>query len=816
MKVLIALFLSISFLNFNYGIDLYDGPKTTAELKGQLLDSDDQPIGFVNVALYLAQNGSLAKVEVTDEEGRFSFSKIKPGVYNLEASFVGFTPLKVEAISLIENQQKDLGSLKMVSDAVELEGATVTAKRVMVEVKPDRTVFNVEGTINSAGENGLGLLRKAPGVLVDNNNNISVMSRSGVLIYVDGKRLPINGDALTNYLQNLPAEQIDRIDIITNPGAKYEAEGNAGIIDIRLKKDKTIGANGSASSNVSQGRYATAGGSLSGNYRNKKLNIFATLGLNAGTRYNDMDFINFQNNLVIDEYNFTKTNFNDRNVRFGTDFFVAKNHTVGFLVTGGVGSNSSISDNFSTISTGLGTPIDSILIANNETERTNDRLTFNVNYAWNNGKKSLNIDADYGTYNNDADFFQPNLYYDQSREQLLSSNITSYTTPTQINIATFKVDYEVPLLKGTVGVGTKLSNVGTTNEFLFNNIINEEVIFNNQRSNTFDYSETVYAGYVNYATNLSKKIGFSAGVRTEVTDVIGDLEAFDVSLNEDPISQFYTNYFPTVGLTYQLKPMQSLSLNFGSRINRPDYNVLNPFRVQMSELSFSKGNAFLLPERVYNAELGYTLFYRFNFKLGYSKTYDQITRLIAPDDEDPRAGFITWANLAEQEVFSFNASLPFQITDWWSLYLNANASQISNKAEYDNGGIVDVQVFNYSFFQQQTFELPNKFTAEISGWYSGPGVWGGVFLYDPQWSLNLGLQRKFLNDKMNVKLSVNDIFFQSGWTGESSFNGLVSSGRGNWDSRRAALAVSYNFGNSNIKSRRRKTGLEDESKRVGN
>lgn len=816
MRGFLTLLLSLILLNFNYAFEYSNGPKTTATLQGQLIDNDDQPVGFANVALYLAQDGSLAKVEVTDVNGKFSFNKINPGIYNLEASFVGFTPLKIDAISLIENQQKDLGPLKMISDAVELEGATVTAKRAMVEVKPDRTVFNVEGTINSAGDNGLGLLRKAPGVLVDNNNNISVMSRSGVLIYVDGKRLPINGDALTNYLENLPAEQIERIDIITNPGAKYEAEGNAGIIDIRLKKDKTVGANGSVSTNVSQGRYATAGGSLSGNYRNKTLNTFATLGLNTGSRYNDMDFSNLQNGLLIDEYNFSKTNFNNTNLRVGTDFFVAKNHTVGFLFTGGVGSNSSVSDNLSTISQGGSSPIDSILVANNLTEGTNDNLTFNINYAWNTGKQSINIDADYGVYFNDADYYQPNLYYDEGRNELLSSNITSYRTPTEISIATFKVDYEVPLMGGTFGVGTKLSNVGTTNEFLFNNIINDETIFNNQRSNTFDYSETVYAGYINYAANLSEKMGFSAGVRTEITDVTGDLKAFDVSLNEDPISQFYTNYFPTVGLTYQLKPMQSLSLNFGSRINRPDYNVLNPFRVQMSELSFRKGNAFLLPERVYNAEFGYTLMYRFNFKLGYSKTYDQITRLIAPDEDDPRAGFITWANLAEQTVFSFNASLPFQITKWWSLYLNANASQINNQAEYDDGGIVDVQVFNYSLFQQSTFELPGKFTGEISGWYGGPGVWGGVFLYDPQWALNLGLQRKFLNDKMNVKLSLNDIFFTSGWTGESSFNGLVSTGRGNWDSRRAALAISYSFGNSNIKSRKRKTGLEDESKRVSN
>jgi outer membrane receptor protein involved in Fe transport len=243
--------------------------------------------------------------------------------------------------------------------------------------------------------------------------------------------------------------------------------------------------------------------------------------------------------------------------------------------------------------------------------------------------------------------------------------------------------------------------------------------------------------------------------------------------------------------------------------------VLNPFNDQVSQLSFSKGNPFLRPEIVNNIELGYTLAYRYNFKLAYSRTSDQITRLIAPDDTDPRAGFITWANLADQTILSFNVSAPVQILKKWNAYFNASASFLDNQADYGDGAVVDVQAFTYSIFQQHTFDLPAGFKAEVSGYYSGPGVWGGVFLYESSWSLDLGLQRRFFQDRLNVRLSASDLFFQTGWDGYSEFNGLLAIGSGRWDSRRVSLSLGYTFGNQNVKSRKRKTGIEDEAGRVG-
>jgi iron complex outermembrane receptor protein len=789
----------------------------TASIQGQLQNEDSEAVIFANVILYNAADTSIAKVEVSDESGIFRFREIPAGNYHLKTTYVGAGDLWQSNIQLSENEQMDLGILKFGTEVIELTGATVTASRVMVEVKPDRTIFNVDGTINSVGSDGLSLLRKAPGVTIDNNDNISVLGRAGVLVYVDGKRLPLGGQDLSNYLQNLTAEQIDRIDIITSPGAKYEAEGNAGIIDIRLKKDKNLGANANVNGTYSQGRFATYNLSASGNYRNKFSNVFGTVGTAAGRNFTNMDFLSYQRGLIMDEINQRRNEWDNYFYRIGTDFFLGKKHTIGFLIE----SREMEGDRFGFNRIELAqqaTPdkVDSILVANNVAEDRRSNNTYNINYRFDDGKgHTLNVDLDYGNFSFESQRNQPNLYFDANEETLLTEIINAFDTPSDIDIYTVTVDYSQNLLGGKIGFGSKLSRVVSDNTFLFFDVINGESIRRDVNSNEFRYEENVYAGYLEYSRSINEKWNFTAGLRAEQTDAMGNLTTFVDSLQQPPVDLNYLSWFPNAGLTWQVAPQHALSLNYGRRINRPDYNVLNPFNNQLSELSYEKGNPFLRPEIVNNIELGYTLKYRYNFKVAYSKTLDQITRLIAPDEIDDRAGFITWENLAEQEVYSFNASAPVQFTEKWNAYINVSASYLNNQADYGDGAVVDVQAFTYNFYQQHTFDLPKGFKGEISGYYSGPGVWGGVFEYDPNWSLNVGLQRKFFNNQLNVRLSAEDLFYETGWSGTSEFNGLVSSGNGRWDSRRASISLSYNLGNQNVKSRKRKTGIQDEAGRVG-
>ena len=808
--------MRVLFTLLSFGVSLSLHAQTSA-VRGLLKSPDGEAVAFSNVALFNTTDSSLVKAGASNETGVFEIKGLGAGNYYLRAVYLGLEDVQKPDIRLEGNQQLDLGVLTFSPKAIDLTEATVTASRVLVEIKPDRTVFNVEGTINSTGSDAISLLRKAPNVTVDNNNNINVLGRSGVLLYVDGKRLPLTGEDLTSYLQNLPAEQIDRIEIITNPGSRYEAEGNAGIIDIRLKKDKNLGANGSVNLTASQGRYHRANLSGSGNYRNKRFNAFGTAGLGDGAGFNNMTFLSYLNNMVQNELNNHRNNWQFYNYRIGADFFLAKRHTIGFLAGGGNTAADNNSYNRITLAND-NTPaaIDSILVARNTADNSRRQQTFNLNYRFDDTKgRSLNMDLDYGNYRNRSKRYQPNRYYDASEQVLLTEVVNRFDTPTDIDIYTFQVDYEDQLWGGKLGIGSKLSKVVSDNTFLYFDETNGIPVQNDRYSNRFQYNEKVYAGYVSYARPFGEKWNLSAGLRAEQTDATGDLQAFLPELQEPPVKSKYLSWFPNAGVTWQISPKNTLALNGGRRINRPDYNVLNPFNNRISELSYEKGNPFLRPEIVNNVELGYTLAWRYNFKLAYSRTTDQITRLIAPDDTDPRAGFITWDNLAAQTIYSFNVSIPVQITKKWNAYFNASASHLNNQADYGNGAVVDVQAFTYSIYQQHTFDLPAGFKGEISGYYSGPGVWGGVFVYKSSWSLDLGLQRKFLNDRLNVKLSVSDLFYESGWDGYSDFDGLLSYGGGRWDSRRVSLSAGYRFGNENVKSRKRSTGIEAEAGRVG-
>ncbi len=786
-----------------------------SSISGIINDEKGIGIPFATIILKSQKDSSMVKADITSENGKFLLEMIPQGLYFTESSYIGLTT-HVSTVFELGKSPFIHPPVSLMADAKQLDEVLVTAQRALIEVKPDRTVFNVQGTINSAGENGLNILRKAPGVLVDNNNNITVLGRAGVLLYVDGKRIPLRGDDLTNYLQNLSSEQIDKIDIITNPGSKYEAQGNAGIIDIRLKKDKNLGGNSSISGSYGHGRYGQGNINANGNYRNKKMNTFGGLGYNKGVRWNKMLFDTYQNGFRLNESNISTSDYDGWNGRWGTDFFISTKSTIGFIVGAQTNSSLSKSNNLTYISNqAKPAQIDSILTAPNTSDSERNQATFNINYAYESGKNKLTLDADYGSFRNQNDHIQPNLYYDPSRTNIISQNLNTYNTPVTINIATAKADFTTEAWGGNLDIGTKFSNVVTDNKFLFYNVLNGVSERNDNRSNQFKYDENVIAGYLNYSRKLNAKWNASAGLRVENTNATGDLIAFLPQLEEAPVDFNYNSFFPSAGLTYQHHPEHVYSLNYGRRINRPDYNVLNPFREQLSELSYSRGNKFLQPEIVNNIELGYTLKYRFSFKLAYSLTTNQITRLIGPDAQDPRAGFISWDNLATQKLYSFNVSLPFNITKWWNTYMNISTSYIDNQADYGDNGVVDVQAGTYNVFQQHTFNIGKKWKAELSGWYSGPGVWGGVFLYDPSYSLNLGLQRKFFNDKMNVRLSASDITYQTGWSGVSNFNGQTGYGQGNWDSRRASVSISYDLGNTNVKSRKRNTGIENETKRVG-
>lgn len=787
----------------------------TGTIIGYLQDEKQRSIQFANVILFSAADSSFVKAGITSEKGFYQLDNIPKGSYFLESSSLGYANLKLDNIELMADQKLDLGINTLKRLTQELEEVVLTISKPIIVVKPDRTIFNIEGTINSVGFDVISLLRKAPGVTVDNTNNISILGRTGVLVYIDGKRLPLTGDDLDNYLQSISSEQIDRIDIITNPSVRYEAEGNAGVIDIRLKKNKNFGIHGNLKTTYSQGRYASYTIGASGNYRNKKLNFFTTIGSTENNGFSESIFDNYQNDLRLLETNNFKTNSKGYNLRLGTDFFISSKHTLGILMDANKGrSQQKLPSNIKISNQNTPRQIDSLLVVNGTTNTKSQRQTYNLNYLFDNGNgQRLNIDLDYGKYLNESDRFQPNRYFDGEGELLLEE-INRIDAPIDIDIYTFKLDFEHQLWSGVLDVGSKISNIITDNEYLFFDETNNVFQKNNNRSRLFSYNENVFANYLNYSKQIFNTWNISLGLRVEKTNANGDLEAFVAELDEPTINLTFLNWFPSVGLIWQPNENNNYSFSYGRRINRPNYFLLNPFTDQITQLSFEKGNPLLRPEIINNFEIGYSYSSNYNFKIYYSRTKDKITRLVGPDENDPRATFSTFANLGSQTVFGSITNISLSINNWFKSYFNFSTSYINNKADFGNNALIDVHVFSYKIYSQSTINLPKELNVEISGYYNGPNIFGAVFEIEPNWSMDIGLQRNFFSNKLNVRCIITDIFYKSGFKGVATFDGLTYFGSGLRDSRRLSINLSYNFGNQNIKSRNRNQGLNSEQKRI--
>ena len=785
---------------------------SSAQIKGQVLSSNAQALEYANVRLHKASDSTVVKLEYTQADGTFHIANVEPGQYRIAVSFVGYPNYLSPIHELQAGQELTLPAIKLQEAPAELQGVTVKAQKPLLEIRPDKTVFNVEGSITASGSNAFDLLRKSPGVVIDNNDNITMLGRAGIRIYIDGRPSPMQGSDLAQFLRSLQSNEIEAIELITNPSAKYDAQGNAGIINIRLKKDKKLGANGNVNLGYSTGEKAWYNGGLSANYRNKKTNLFGSY------NYSDNEFLNY---MTMDR-NQLGARFNQKsdmgnvsqnhNFKLGADWFLNKQETFGVLASGFLGNNGYYSNGRTEISRLGQSNLDSILIAKSDNSGQRNNLNFNLNYRFDNGKgKTLNLDADYGLFRNTGEEFQPNYYYDAAEQVKLTERIFAYSAPTNIDIYTFKADFENKLWGGQLGAGIKASYVRTDNTFDFFNVLDNVKVLNIDLSNQFIYTENVNAAYVSYSRQL-KKWGFNAGLRAEQTNSEGDLQAYK-PVNDDNVQRHYLDFFPSGGVTYNLNQKNTFALNYSRRVNRPSYQDLNPFQNRLDELTYEQGNPFLKPEYAHNLQLRHTFSSRFNTTLSYSHTQDQITRFL--DTAGTKANYITWLNLANQYAYSVAFSAPIQIKKWWNSFTNMTGSHVRNQADFGEGKIVSLNASTFNVYSQQTFTLPKGWSAEVSGWYNSPSLWGGTFKMNAMWSMDMGIQKKIMKDKGNIKLGVSDIFKSNKWTGISRFGALNLDIAGGWDSRRLKLNFTYNLGNSEVKAaRRRSTGLEDEQRRI--
>jgi len=783
------------------------------KVTGSVTDHNNKAMASANIALLLAKDSSLIKTAVSNSKGEFEIPFSKSGSYLLSYSLVGFEHNYSLVFSLTEGENFTAKTIGLSPAVSKLQGVTVVAKKPLIEVRADKTVFNVEASINATGSNALELLQKSPGIQVDNNENISMKGKSGVRVYVDGKMMQLDTKDLAAYLKSINSSDMEAIEMISNPSAKYDASGNAGIINIRLKKNKKFGTNGSANLGFVQGVTPKGNGSVNLNYRDKKINLFSNIGGYIGDNQNLLDLYRVQKDTLYDQHSTNINGNKSMNIKAGADYFIDNKNTIGVMAT----TNFSDAEFRSSSNTQIyyqptNQFVKSLQAYNNiPGSRTNANFNLNYRYIDTTGRE-INFDADYGLFRGTGRSYQPNNYYGFNNN-LLYSIINRNSTPTDIDIYTAKIDAEQKLGKGKLGYGLKTSFVTTKNTFdFFNDDANGVPVKILDRSNNFTYKENVNAAYVNYQQQLNDKWSLQTGVRAEQTNSDGNLSRADGTVQDDNrVKRNYLDIFPSAAITWNVNKKNALNLTFSRRIDRPTYQDLNPFENKLDELTYEKGNAFLLPQYTNSIELTHTFMGFINTTAGYSHVKDYATQVT---DTTGNATYVQQQNLATQQILSFNIGAPLPIRKWWNSYVNVWYNyQLFDGAV--GGKAVKLNIPSYGVYMQQSFTLGKDYTAELSGSFNGPNVWGATWRTKSQGGLDVGLQKLMLKKKATVKISATDIFRTNPWTAISDFGGAYIKGSGAWESRTFRINFNWRFGSNEIrKSRDRKTGLESEANRI--
>jgi iron complex outermembrane recepter protein len=482
--------------------------QTGAKITGKVNDASGNGLPKATVSLFRAADSSLVKAEVTNASGIYEIEQVKAGSYFISVSHTGFQKGGSAVFSVKEGESFTAPGLSLQAGSNQLQGVTVTStyKKPMIEVKADKTIFNVESSINATGSNAMELLQKSPGVVVDKDDNISMKGKNGVRIYIDGRMTQMDNKDLAAYLRSINSADIESIEMISNPSAKYDASGNAGIINIRMKKNKKYGMNGSVSTGLSVGLTPKTNGSFNLNYRNKKVNLFSNYSNNWGDNESTINLYRIQADSIYDQKGVNNNGGWGHNIKAGIDIYANSESTLGFIFTGNFNPNNygtSKSRAFiSPVNTGV---LAKILDATNNipADRTNTNYNFNYRFADTTGRE-FNIDADYGRFSGLNSSFQPNDYK-YPNGIVYDRTINGNNTPVDINIYTAKFDYERPWMKGKLGLGAKYSNVKTKNTFDSYDFTSGFQFLNDSLSNKFAYTENVNALYVNYSRQLNMK-----------------------------------------------------------------------------------------------------------------------------------------------------------------------------------------------------------------------------------------------------------------------------------------------------------------------
>ncbi len=786
-------------------------------IKGRVLNFQNEIEPFSTIALLNYTDSIIIKGSITTDKGDFEFKNLKEGSYLIKAIVVGGESTFTDKIAVTKiDTEIILPDLIQKKSAIELKSVDVVAIKPLVEFKNGNIILNVENSTIAAGNSAYELLKKAPSVSIDNNNNIAIQGRQGVKIMIDGRLQQLSTEQLANLLQSMPAEGIEKIEIMKNPSVKYDAEGTAGLINIKTKKAKLIGFNGNVNTGISKGELWSGNGGFALNYKGTKYAITSNFNLIQRNRKNTI-FLNRKikttsNDLIFDQKSVDLKNnlFND--YKIGADWFINGKTTLGIMLDGGTGNPKEKTNNITHILGNNTVGFDNLL-AKNDNENTfyNNNLGANANHKIDTLGSEIDASVNYTKYKENGLNKYGNYFNDASENTVLGlyPNIYKNTLKTNIDMLVGAVNYKkaLPKKNTTIESGLKYSGVTTNNSLLFErkDTISDNYYNDKKFSNEFLYTEHVGAGYFNFQ-KVIKKVSMQLGLRAEYTKATG----FNKTINTKVIRE-YLQLFPNVSFDIKASENHNWSAAYNRRINRPDYFQLNPFKFYIDQYTAHEGNPFLNPETSNNINLTHAFKGAIYNTLSYSRTDNSISDLTVQDDSTKETKQVT-RNITANNMYAYNFYSYIPYKKWY-------VAQLDFSAWYQNfEGQVNGVSFNKGLPAMQInltneFILPKDFSIELSGKYQS-SLQYGLFTLKPQSNIDIGIRKNLFKNKVSIKINASDLFYKSITRVNINFDNQNVVFKEYQDSRRVRLTITYNFGNTKLKFNETKNINEAEKNRL--
>lgn len=811
-KVLFGVLFALLQINFT------EAQNTAGRISGTVLSDSKKPLDGATVLLLVAKDSVMAGTQLSNPDGSFSFQQLKNGTYFVKITYVGYKNYGSPPVVLDQQKIVQLPVIVLSPNGKTLKEVAVTGQKAYIQQKVDRTVVNVGALLSNTGANALEVLAKLPGVQVDADGNITFKGKSGVIVMIDDKPTYLSATTLVTYLRSLPSSSLDQIELMDNPPAKYDAAGNAGVINIKTKKNTLRGLNAIISANYSQGYYGRTNESINLNYRTNKFNLFANIAFNTQRTFRrleiDRNYLNQTAGQIssLKDISYFRPTSNNTNIKAGLDFYSSKKTTLGIVFTGTLSPDHDSSPVYSLLYNNIGNLDSTINTLNTSTNKFNSKgINLNYTHKYDSTGRQLNFDIDYIRNTSASNqFFVNNTFL--SDGTLTNSQIISDNLPSVINIYAAKADYSHPLRgKAKLEAGLKSSYVNTDNAANYFNVIGGLSSIDYNNTNRFLYKENINAAYINF-NKTWKRFSLQTGLRLENTNGDGH-QLGNIQKADSSFVNHYTSLFPTAYFSYNLDTAAHhvLVISYGRRIGRPSYGSLNPFTFFVDKFTYFSGNPFLKSEFTSN----YKLAYNYKTLLTIAASYNYTTDVQGETIRKEGNVFIsTNGNIGMQKVFNLSASTNFQLAKWWSVNLYAEVYRNTYQGAFYTG-YLNQSRSTFSMNGNQQFTLSKTWNAELSGWYNTGGTYG-QFISIPTGMLNAALQKKILNNKGSVKLNVQDVlrtFSPSGTI--TNIVGATATYHNFVDTQVATLAFTYNFGKlKNVATKRATGSAESEQGRA--